>query len=90
MRRDERRFGDSYALEIAMAPPPGTFFQSFSLLAVGLASVTPYAQRLQVRHVVRAAFSLRLDVIDLCFSLACTDATTRLAGVCVTHEHDLP
>jgi len=73
-----------------MALPPETFFQSFSLLAVGLASVAPYAQRLEVLHVVRAAFSLGSDVIDLCFSLACTDATTGLAGVCVTHEHDLP
>ena len=47
------------------------------------------AQRLEVLHVVAAAFSLRLDVIDLCLSLARTDATTGTTGVCVTHEHDL-
>jgi len=46
LRGDERRFGKGVALEIAMALPPETFFQSFSLLAVGLARVTPYAQRL--------------------------------------------
>jgi hypothetical protein len=73
-----------------MALPPETFFESFFPLAVGLARMAPDAQRLEVRYVVRAAFALRLDVIDLCFSLACTDATTGLASVCVTHEHDLP
>jgi hypothetical protein len=73
-----------------MAPPPETFFESFSLLPVGLARMAPDAQRLEVRYVVRAAFALRLDVIDLCFSLARTDATTGSTGVCVTHQHDLP
>jgi hypothetical protein len=48
------------------------------------------AQRLEVRYIVAAAFALGFDMIDLRLSLACTDATTDLAGVCVTHEHDLP
>ena len=80
MRRDERRFGKVVALEIATAPP----------LAVGLASMASDAQRLEVRYIVAAAFALGFDMIDLRLSLACTDATTDLAGVCVTHEHDLP
>lgn len=79
LRGDERRFGKVVALEMPTAPP----------LAVGLASMTPDAQRLEVLHVVAAAFSLRLDVIDLCLSLARTDATTDLASVCVTHQHNL-
>jgi hypothetical protein len=79
LRRDERRFGKVVALEIATAPP----------LAVGLASMAPYAQRLEVLHVVAAAFALGFDMIDLCLSLACTDATTGSTSVCVTHEHDL-
>lgn len=68
-----------------MALPPETFFESFFSFAVGLASVTPDAQRLEVRHVVATAFALGLDVIDLCLSLARTDATTGSTSVCVTH-----
>ena len=72
-----------------MALPPETFFESFFLLPVGLASMASDAQRLEVRHVVAAAFALGFDMIDLRLSLARTDATTGTTGVCVTHEHDL-
>jgi hypothetical protein len=73
-----------------MALPPETFFESFFSLAVGLARMASDAQRLEVRYIVAAAFALGFDMIDLCLSLACTDATTDTTGVCVTHEHDLP